>query len=216
MRLLLVDDHGIITEGIAAMIARRGEHEVVGTAEDGFAAITQARALRPDVVIMDISMPGMNGIEATRVLSGDADLELKVLVLSMHSDSEFVAEAFRAGAVGYIVKNAAMEEVLAALDAIQQHKTYLSPTVAGTVVETYFRGQAEEAPPPHYTLLSPRERQTLQMLAEGKTVKEIAYHLDISDKTVHAFRQRLMEKLDIHSIAELTKYAIRHGLTTLE
>ena len=136
------------------------------------------------------------------------------MVLSMHVDPEFVAEALRCGASGYLVKHAAASELRTAIDAVARGKTFLSPAVAGTLVERYITNPGDIAP--RYTLLSPRERQTLQMLAEGLSVKEIAYKLDLSDKTVHAFRSNLMHKLEINSIAELTKYAVRHGLTSVD
>ena len=212
--VLLADDHQMVTAGFAALLENEPDLEVVGGVSDGLSAVEQCAALKPDVVAMDLTMPGMNGLEATRRITENPEIPTRVLIVSMHSDPEFVAEALRNGATGYVLKHAAGQELVKAMKAIGSGGTYLSPAVAGTVVEKYIRG-GEGGSPPRYALLSPRERQTLQMLAEGMSVKEIAYQLELSDKTVHAFRARMMEKLEIQSIAELTKYAVRHGLTSL-
>lgn len=216
MRILFADDHRLMSEGLKALIADDPNYEVIGTVQDGLQAIEHADRYRPDILIMDISMPGMNGIEATRVIRGQHNLPTRVVMVSMHTDPEFVAEAFRAGAQGYLVKGVGGDEFKQALTAISKGDTYLSPQVAGSVMEQFVTNPNSHQVPPRYTLLTPRERQTLQLLAEGQTVKGIAAELKLSDKTVHAFRTRLMEKLELDSIAALTKYAIRHGLTTLE
>lgn len=215
IRILLADDHQMVTEGFTALLEGEPDLEVVARADDGQRAVEQARALKPDVVAMDLTMPGMNGLEATRTITNDPELTTRVIIVSMHNDPEFVAESLRNGAAGYVLKHAAGDELVKALRAVGEGRTFLSSAVAGTVVQKHLNGDVASSTPPRYALLSPRERQTLQMLSEGMSVKEIAYHLSLSDKTVHAFRSNLMEKLEIHSIAELTKYAVRHGLTTL-
>ena len=216
MKVLLVDDHAMLTQGIASLLSdgdAAGRFEVRATS-DPFEAVDLAASFRPDLAVVDLTMPTMNGFELTRRLTEVDGVKPRVVVLSMHSDPEFVAEALRCGASGYLVKHAAASELRAAIDPVSRGKTFLSPAVAGTLVERYIKNPGDIAP--RYTLLSPRERQTLQMLAEGLSVKEIAYKLDLSDKTVHAFRSNLMHKLEINSIAELTKYAVRHGLTSVD
>ena len=214
IRVLLADDHQMVTDGFSVILASDTDIEVLGSVADGNAAVRECRAHKPDVIAMDLTMPGMNGLEATRLITADDDIPTRVLIVSMHNDPEFVAEALRNGASGYVLKHSAAEELLKAMKAVGSGNTYLSPAVAGEVVETYIRGGGDNTPP-RYALLSPRERQTLQMLSEGMSVKEIAFQLELSDKTVHAFRANLMDKLEIQSIAELTKYAVRHGLTSL-
>lgn len=219
MKILIVDDHQLVSEGLAALLEKLPERPDICRAIDGFEAVTQTRDFDPDIILMDITMPGMNGIEATRQIVQDTGSKAAVIVLSMHADSEFVAESLRCGARGFLVKSAASEELVTAIRRVLSGETYISPAVAGDVVERYVTGSEGDEnsdAPPRYTLLSPRERQTLQMLADGMSVKEIAFKLNLSDKTVHAFRANLMEKLEITSIAELTKYAIRHGLTPLD
>lgn len=215
MKVLIVDDHQMVGEGLSALLEREADITSIRRAADGFEAVNVAQTFRPDVVVMDITMPGMNGIEATRQITLDPQSKAAVLILSVHTDPEFVAEALRSGAKGFLVKSAAGEELVSAVRQVAQGRTYLSPALAGTVLRRYVSGEEEQAAP-RYALLSPRERQTLQMLADGMSVKEIAFKLDLSDKTVHAFRANLMDKLEIKSIAELTKYAVRNGLTTLD
>ncbi len=214
MRVLLVDDHSIVRDGLRLCMGAADRYEVVGEAENGRSAVELATELTPDVVIMDVAMPGMNGIEATRQVVALPNPP-KVVVLSMHSDREFVVEALRAGASGYLMKASAFDELLRAMDAVTEGKTYLSPSITDVVVDNYVRKRPDDKANA-FSVLTARERQILQLLAEGSTAKEIGVKLGISDKTVHAFRNRVMEKLDLHSVAELTKYAIRHGLTTLD
>lgn len=214
MRVLLVDDHSIVRDGLRVCMSTADRYDVVGEAEDGQEAIRLAESLAPDLVIMDVAMPGMNGIEATRQVVA-LDNAPRVIVLSMHSDREFVVEALRAGASGYLMKASAFDELLRAMDAVIEGKTYLSPSITDVVIDNYVRKSPNDAPTA-FSVLTARERQILQLLAEGSNAKEIGAKLGISDKTVHAFRNRVMEKLDLHSVAELTKYAIRHGLTTLD
>lgn len=215
MKVLLADDHSIVREGLRIAIESTGQHVVIGEADNGARAVELACELKPDLLVMDIAMPEMNGIEAARKLLSMAPNKVKVLFLSMHADSEFVLEAFRTGASGYVTKASAMRELAAAMEAIASGRTYISPSIADVVLTPIVRKSAEPAPPagPH---LTPREREILKLLAEGLSAKECAARLGISNKTVHAFRGQLMDKLNLRSIPELTKYAIKHGFASLD
>ncbi len=214
MKILLVDDHQMMRDGLRATLAREPDIEVVGEAGDGHAAIAAAREVCPDVVVMDISMPVLNGLEATRHILAELP-GTKVVALSMHSDRRYVRAAFEAGAVGYLLKNSAAEELVAALRAAARGQHYVSPAIAGLIVEGFVSGSApgEAAPPVE---LSSREREVLQLLAEGQTSKDVAARLGVAVSTVETHRRQISTKLGIHSIAGLTKYAIRHGLTSVE
>lgn len=214
MRVLLVDDHALMRAGLRAVLEREADVRVVGEAADGREAVAKAVALAPDVVVMDVAMPGLNGVEATRRLR-DASPGARVIGLSMHADRRYVRAMFEAGAVGYLLKDSAPVELLAALRAVAERRTYVSPAIAGAVVEGFLRGDAAGRAP-SAPELSPRERETLQLLAEGKTSKEVAASLDIAVSTVETHRRQIMAKLGLHTMAELTKYAIRHGLTSLD
>jgi len=214
-RILLADDHKIVCEGLRNLLEKQPNMEVVGEAADGRTAVAMAKQLLPDVVIMDIAMPGLNGIEAARQIVQESR-NVKVITLSMHSDKRFVAEMLKAGASGYLLKDSAFEELTAAVKTVLSGKVYLSPNVAGVVVDEYVRRK-----PPHdsaggFSILTSKEREVLQLLAEGRSTKEIAVRLKVSVKTIETHRQHIMDKLDIHSVAELTKYAIREGMTSLE
>jgi len=213
-RVLLVDDHEMFLAGLDALLERQQDMEVVGQAGDGMEAVKKAHASRADVVVMDVSMAGMNGIEATREITSKLP-GVKVLCLSMHAERRFVAAALDAGASGYLLKDNSFEELVDAIRTVRRNQTYLCPTVAGTVVEAY-RAQRQEGVSSVFTLLTHREREVLQLLAEGRSTKEIAARLSLSLKTVGTHRGHIMEKLSIHSVAGLTKYAIREGLTTAE
>ena len=213
-RVLLVEDQKITRQGLRSLLDTNTAIEVVGEAESGRKAIELTKKLRPEVVIMDISMPDLNGIEATRQIMAD-DAKLKIIALSMHADRQYVAKMLEAGASGYLLKDCAFDELEIAIKTVMKNHTYLSPKIAGVVVKDYVvRLTASEALA--QTELTPREREVLQLLTEGKTTKEIAYRLKLSGKTVEAHRKNIMEKLDVHSVAELTKYAIRHGITSLD
>ena len=213
--ILLADDHKIIREGLRALIRQQKNMAVVAEAEDGREAVNLAREHGPDVVIMDVAMPGLNGMEATRQILSDVP-DTRIIALSMHSDQRFVAEMLKAGARGYLLKDSAFEEMVMAVKEVMAGKTYLSPTVAGMVVDDYVRRISVPAgTDTSIPRLPPREREVLQMIAEGKSTKEVAAELTISVKTVETFRRQIMNKLDIHNIAELTKFALREGLTSL-
>jgi DNA-binding NarL/FixJ family response regulator len=213
-RVLLVDDHEIFSEGLRALLERESDLEVVGRAQNGHDALAQVSEKLPDVVIMDLSMPGMNGIEACRRILADSP-RVKVLCLSMHADRRFVSAALDAGVAGYLLKDCALEEFVRAVRTVVTGRSYLSPAIAGTVLEAY-RDRRVTTEPSAFSLLTDREREVLQLLAEGRSTKQIADQLCVSTKTVGSHREKIMAKLDIHSVAGLTKYAIREGLTSPE
>jgi DNA-binding NarL/FixJ family response regulator len=213
IRILIADDHKIFREGLRTLLQNRGDIEVIGEAENGRTVVALAAELRPDVIIMDVAMPDLNGIEATRQISGGR-VAGKVLALSMHSDSRFVTRMLQAGAQGYLLKDCAFEELALAIDTIVSDGVYLSPGVTGVVVRDYVQHLAEGDA--GIAALSPREREVLQLVAEGLTTKDIAGKLHISVKTVETHRKQIMDKLEIRSVAELTKYAVREGLTSLD
>jgi DNA-binding NarL/FixJ family response regulator len=213
VKIFLADDHKILREGLRSLISEIPGMEVIGEAGNGREAVRLATKLRPDLVVMDVNMPDLNGIEATRQLLKDLPA-VKVIALSMYSDKRFVTGMLRAGASGYILKASAFDELAKAFETVIAGEIYLSPKVAGVVVEDYLGHLYEEKSEPT-ELLTPREREIIQLLAEGRSSKEIASLLHVSEKTVHTHRQNIMEKLNLHSIAELTKYAIREGITSL-
>lgn len=213
IRILLADDHKIIREGLRALLVNQRDIDVIGEAEDGRSTVKLSHELSPDIVIMDISMPDMNGIEAARqIISRDS--RIKVIALSVHSDKRFVIEMLNAGASGYLLKDCAFEELANAIRTVMSNRSYLSPAITDVMIQDYRKLLSRETLSV-FSLLSPREREILQLFAEGKSTKEIAFDLAISIKTVETHRQQIMKKLDIHTIAELTKYAIKEGLTTL-
>lgn len=213
-RIILADDHQIVREGLATLLEQEEDMRVVGTAADGRAAVKLAAELSPDVVVLDVGMPGLNGIEAARQITG-ALPAAKILALSMHSDRRFVLEMLRAGAAGYLLKDCAFDELAHAIRTIVAGQTYLSPRIAGVVVEGFLQ-QGEPGERTGAAALTPREREVLQLLAEGMATKQVAHHLGVSSKTIETHRRQIMTKLELDSVAELTKYAIREGLTSLE
>lgn len=213
IRIVLADDHRIIREGLRALIAGLHGMEVIAEAADGRTAVRLARELKPDVIIMDIGMAELNGMEATRQIRAETP-RTKVIALSMHSDARFVAEMLKAGSSGYLLKDSAFEELARAIKAVTANQTYLSPGISGVVIKDYV-GRLGEARPEPATPLTPREREVLQLVAEGHSSKEIAAKLHVSLKTVDTHRQQIMGKLGLRSVAELTKHAIREGLTDL-
>jgi DNA-binding NarL/FixJ family response regulator len=214
IKILLADDHKILRAGLRGLIEIQPSFKIVAEAEDGRTAVQLCRELSPDVVIMDISMPDLNGIEATRQILGNSPTT-KVIILSVHSSKHFIEEVFRAGATGYLLKNCSFEDLVYAIRAVNAGETYLHPKIASIVRVDYLEAinQRDSSSP---SMLSPREREVLQLIAEGKSTKEIAFSFNLSVKTVEAHRQRIMEKLNIRTVAALTKYAIREGLTSEE
>jgi DNA-binding NarL/FixJ family response regulator len=206
IRILLADDHAVVRQGFRMILSAHADLEIVGEAGNGREAVELAAALRPDVVVMDVTMPELNGIEATRRLTAE-NPHIRVVALSMHKDSVYVREILRAGARGYLLKDSVADDLVAAVRAVASGEGYLSPAVSNAVLDDYRK---------HVTnpidLLSSREREVLQMLAEGKTNKEIAVTLNLSVYTVDAHRGRIMEKLNVHSINELVRFAVRNGL----
>lgn len=211
IRILLVDDHQLFLEGLKSLIAAEKGMEVVGQAANGREAVRLCRIHEPDVVIMDITMPEQNGIEATREIREEFP-NIKIIALSMHKKTHFVRRMIEAGANGYVLKGCAFEEITSAIRAVNTDGGYICSEVAGTLMELVGK-PADENP---LDQLTPRERQILQLIAEGKRSKEIAADLLVSLKTVEAYRTQLMRKLKIDSIAGLTKFAIAHGLTSEE
>jgi DNA-binding NarL/FixJ family response regulator len=212
-RILIADDHRITRQGLRSLLEKENDMEVVAEASDGRTAVELTREMKPDVVIMDVSMPDLNGIEAARQII-DRYRGVKVIALSMHSDTLFVTEMLKSGVSGYLLKDCAFEELAGAIRSVMAGKTYLSPSISGVVVNGYLNRIADTAVSP--SGLTDREREVLQMIAEGKSTKQIALKLHISVKTVETHRRQIMNKLNIFSVAELTKYAIRKGLTTIE
>ena len=214
IKVLLVDDHSIIREGLRSLLEKQPEMEVIADIDDGRKAVELVRELLPDIVIMDITMPGLNGIEATRQIIAEFP-DVKVIALSIHSKRRYVADMLSAGATGYILKECLFDELVQAIHAVVAGGRYLSPRITDVVVNDYVKRLSVSADSP-FEALKTREREVLQLIAEGKSTKQIALELHVSTKTIEANRRQIMDKLDIHSIAELTKYAVREGLTTLE
>jgi len=213
IRILLADDHQITREGLCSMLRQENGLQVVGAAQDGRTAVRLARDLTPDVILMDIGMPELNGIEATRQILA-ANPKVRIIALSMHAERRVVAEMLKAGAAGYLPKNSSFDEVLRAIRTVRNNQTYLPAALTSLVLEEFMRPAARNTPSV-FDLLTAREREVLQLLAEGLATKEIAARFHISVRTVETHRLNIMQKLDIHSVAELTKFAIREGLTQL-
>jgi DNA-binding NarL/FixJ family response regulator len=213
IKIVLADDHRLLREGLRSLLEEQPDMSVVGEADNGKTAVQLATNLKPDIVIMDISMPGLNGIDATQQVLSVCP-EAKVIALSMHTERRTVLEMINAGAVGYLLKDCAFEEVVQAVRAVASNNTYLSAKIAEMVIKDYVH-RIPKSELSSLSSLTAREREVLQLLSEGRKTKEIADILKVSVKTAESYRQHIMEKLNIHSIAELTKFAIREGLTSL-
>jgi two-component system response regulator NreC len=213
IKILIADDHKILRQGIRSLLAPQPDFEVVGETADGPETLKETFKLKPDVVLMDIGMPNLNGFEATRQIKKNLP-EVKVLILTMYQDDEYVLQALHSGASGYVLKDVAVEELVTAIRAVNNDQYYLSPSISHTVIDAYLR-KTEKGEKEPLELLTAREREIVQLIAEGYTNKEIAAKLFISVKTVDAHRSHIMEKLDIHEVARLVKYAIRKGITDL-
>lgn len=215
-RIIIVDDHEMFRAGLRTLLEATSDYQVVGEAADGPQMLELIRTRSPEIAITDITMPGMNGVEAAR-RAREIDPACKIIALSMHSERPFVTAMLRAGASAYLLKNSAANELTAAIAAVLRGETYLSPKIAGGLVDDHVRRPSAARPSPSvFAALTPREREVLQLLTEGQTSKEIAATLHISLKTVETHRSQIMNKLGIRSVAELTKYAIREGLTSLD
>lgn len=215
LRILVADDHALTRTGVRNTLEDEPGFQVVAESENGLEAVQMTAKYRPDIVIMDVTMPKMNGLEAAcKILQNDP--QAKILILSMHADKRFVEQALKMGVSGYLLKDCAITEVVGAVKNIYAGLGYLSPAITGIVLEDYRKCGHPEQPLCSSQHLTPAEREVLQLVAEGKTSKEIASALFISQKTVEARRGQIMEKLDLHTVAELTKYAVREGLTSLE
>jgi DNA-binding NarL/FixJ family response regulator len=209
-RILLADDHNIVLMGLKSLL--EGEFEIVGSVEDGRALVKQAAALQPDVIVADISMPQLNGIEAVRQIKR-TDKNIKIVFLTMHPDPTYAASAFEAGASGFVLKHSAPSELVTAIHEAMKGKTYVTPLIAGDLIHSYQEGISPEKM--LLKKISPRQREVLQLLAEGKSAKEIASVLEISTKTVEFHKYKMMEQLNIKTSAELIQYAMKHGIISL-
>lgn len=214
VKVIIADDHKIMRDGLKSMLEKQRDIEIIAEASDGLTTVELAIKLKPDVIIMDVAMPDMNGIEATRRII-EKSPNIKVIALSMHSDKQFIIEMLNAGASGYVLKDCAFHELINAIHSVTSNRSYLSPEIADVMIKEFKHVISKESLSA-FSLLTPRERQVLQLIAEGKTTKEIAYTLKVSTKTIETYRRQIMDKLDIHTIAGLTKYAVREGLTSIE
>lgn len=211
IRVIVADDHTMIRSGLKSLIDRAADLEVIAEAQDGMQAVQQAQELHPDVVVLDIAMPNLNGIEAARQITSRQE-RVGIVILSMHSDEGYVLKALKAGARGYILKDSSENDVISAVRAVSAGKAYFSPEISRMMADDYLRQMQQRGVEDSYELLTTRERQILQMLAEGKSNKEVASALDLSLHTVETHRSNILQKLNLHSIPELILYAVRKGI----
>ena len=209
-RVLLADDHQVVLEGLKSLLA--GEFDIVGSVQDGRALVDQAATLRPDVIVADISMPQLNGIEAARQIK-KTDQNIKIVFLTMHPDATYAANAFEAGASGFVLKHSAPSELITAIREAMKGQTYVTPLIAGDLIRNYQGGGSPEKD--LFKKISPRQQEILQLLAEGKTAKEIASILDLSTRTVEFHKYRIMQQLNIKTSAQLVQYAVKHGIISV-
>jgi len=212
IKVLVADDHPVVRKGLQSCLAKQGNLRIVGEAADGDEALRKARELSPDVVLMDISMPGMNGLAVTEVLRKEAP-DMKVLILSVHSNKEYIFRVIQAGAHGYVSKEAPPEELLRAIESVHEGEPHFSEDIARAALNEFVNTGGKKEP---FAQLTVREREVLVLIAEGQSNKEIADRLGIGVRTIETHRERIMRRLNIHSVAGLTKYAIANGLVTLE
>jgi two-component system nitrate/nitrite response regulator NarL len=212
IKVLVADDHPVVRKGVQICLAKQDNMRVVGEAVDGDEALRKARELSPDVVLMDISMPGMNGLAVTEVLRKEAP-DMKVLILSVHSNKDYIFRVIQAGAHGYVSKEAPPEELLRAISTVYEGEPFFSEEIARAALTEFVRSGGKKEP---FAQLTPREREVLVAIAEGQSNKEIADRLGIGVRTIETHRERIMRRLNIHSVAGLTKYAIANGLISLE
>jgi len=214
IKVLIVEDHKIMREGLKSLLMSKGQIEVVGEADNGRDALRMIKSLTPNVVLMDIVMPGLNGIEATRTITGECP-DTKVIALSSHCLKEYVTGMFSAGAQGYLLKDCAFDELVDAIKTVSQNHTYLSSEITDIFVNEYMKSLSNISCDKSFENLSEREKEVLKLLTEGNTIREIALKLKLSTKTIETYRNKLMQKLNVSSISELTKYAIRAGVIEL-
>jgi DNA-binding NarL/FixJ family response regulator len=214
IRILLADDHTLVRAGIRSLLESLPDVEIVGESEDGREAVDLVEKHSPDIAVLDIGMPGLNGIEAARRISATST-RTRIVMLSMHTEPTYVRQALEAGASGYLLKSAAASELPLAIRSVMRGETYLTPRVSQEVVRGYLR-PSEDASPQPLAGLTGRQREILQLVAEGQSTKEIAHRLNVSIKTVETHRQRLMDRLDIHDVPGLVRFAIRAGIVSLE
>ena len=211
-RILLADDHEVVRKGLCALLTMQPDWEVCGEASDGRDAVEKAQKLRPDVVILDIGMPSLNGLEATRHIL-KANPGTKVLILTLHDSDQVVREVLNAGARGFLLKSDAARDLVAAVEALRRDKTYFTSKVAAMVLDGYLKGGTASSPVlPGRNRLTPREREIVQLLAEGKSTKEVAVALGLSVKTAETHRSNIMRKLQLHSVSDLVLYAVRNNI----
>ena len=211
IRILLADDHKLMRSGLRLLIEQQPDLTVIGEAADGREAVALAKSLRPDVAVMDISMPNLNGIEAAHQIT-QSQAELAVIVLSMHPDESYVLRALKAGAKGYLLKDSAESDLITAVRAVARGKSFFSPAVSKVLLDDYIRKLKRSGAEDAYDLLTPREREVLQLVAEGKSNKEVANLLNLSVYTVETHRSNIMQKLNLKGVPELTLYAVRKGI----
>jgi two-component system, NarL family, response regulator NreC len=210
-RVLIADDHGVVRQGLRALLEKSPEISVVGEASDGREAVRLAAELRPNIVVMDIAMPLLNGVEATsQILSRDPDI--KVIILSVHSDESYILRALSCGAKGYLLKDSAEGDILPAVETVAKGRPYFSPLIASTLLDEYLQTMKKNKIRDSYDLLTDREKEVLQLLAEGKSNKEVAGVLNLSPHTVESHRTSLMQKLNLHNTAEIVLYAVRKNI----
>jgi len=213
VKILIADDHRLFRDGLKALLEKQADIQVIGETSDGIATVKAAIEKKPDIILMDISMPELNGIEATRRII-ERQPATRIIILSMHSDQRYITECLKAGAAGYILKDCPTKELLEAIHSVVLKQIYLSSQITESVVRDYVninKGSNNAV----FNVLSQREREVLQLLAEGKSTKQIAEKLSVSVKTIETHRKQIMDKLNIHNIAQLTKYAIKEGITSL-